>query len=236
MSTVGTINIKDHKGRVAKVRLRSITSQQGKTAIGPSGDPVKSRMVLCATAASHPSAIGEDPAEIAHELINGDPELDLRRVGMPVKKTSRVFVTEDGTIARGISAFEVKRDPSGEEKDRRERTPSMPNINVDGAPIQLIDKQALELNDLLRKFVIRRKVQLAHTDDLSYGFLFDLARYLEVMGKAVMVGGGKRGKAPLVLRRGGLPHFAFLTGHTDGDSYCITLHLSNQELKAPEED
>jgi hypothetical protein len=236
MTTVGTINITDHLGRTAKVRLRSMSRAMRRTSVDAFGRPIMSKMILAATAASIPSSISSDPQVVAESLIASDAEIDISRIMMPVKNTCRVFVTDSGEIARGVRAFDVKRSPEGEEKDRRQRVLPMPNINVDDQPVRLIDKQSFELNDLIRRFVVRRKVQLAHSDDLTYGFLFDLAKHLESSGRAVMVGAGPRGKAPLILRRGGLPHFAFLTGHTEGNSYSVVLHLSNQELKSPEVD
>ena len=35
---------------------------------------------------------------------------------------------------------------------------------------------------------------------------------------------------------GGKPYRAFLEGRVKGDSYCLLLHLTDQELKAPAKD
>ena len=51
----------------------------------------------------------------------------------------------------------------------------------------------------------------------------------------LLIAGGEKGNQPLVFRRGGLPYRGFLEGRTDGEKYMLILHLSNIELKAPEE-
>ena len=52
-----------------------------------------------------------------------------------------------------------------------------------------------------------------------------------VAGKFVLVGGGPKGVAPLVMANGGTPYRAFLEGRVDGDKYALILRLTNMELK-----
>jgi hypothetical protein len=49
----------------------------------------------------------------------------------------------------------------------------------------------------------------------------------------LLLGGGPKANQPLVFRRGSLPYRGFLEGRTRGAEYCLLLHLSNIELKAP---
>jgi hypothetical protein len=51
----------------------------------------------------------------------------------------------------------------------------------------------------------------------------------------MLVGAGPKANQPIVLRRGSVPYRGFLEGRTKGEEYCLLLHLSNMELKAPEE-
>ena len=44
------------------------------------------------------------------------------------------------------------------------------------------------------------------------------------------IGGGK-GNEPLVMNDNGRPYRAFLEGKISGNSYCLIMHLSNQEYK-----
>jgi hypothetical protein len=62
-----------------------------------------------------------------------------------------------------------------------------------------------------------------------------MARQLEAKDSLMLLGAGPKGNQPLILRRGGSPYRGFLEGRTQGDKYCLILHFSNLELKAPEE-
>ena len=46
-----------------------------------------------------------------------------------------------------------------------------------------------------------------------------------------MTMGGGKGGDPLVFSDGGKPYRGFLEGRINDKSYCLILHLSNQELK-----
>jgi hypothetical protein len=50
----------------------------------------------------------------------------------------------------------------------------------------------------------------------------------------MLLGAGPKSNQPLILRRGASPYRGFLEGRTDGEKYCLILHLSNLELRAPE--
>ncbi len=93
-----------------------------------------------------------------------------------------------------------------------------------------IDKQ-----EACRKFVFSGKVQLHHINGLTFDFLFGMAKELEEKNKLMFLGAGPKSNQPLILRRGGSPYRGFLEGRTQGDKYCLVLHFSNLELKAPKE-
>jgi len=71
-----------------------------------------------------------------------------------------------------------------------------------------------------------------HVNGLTYDFLFGMARELEESESLLLLGAGPKGNQPLVLTRGGQQFRGFLEGRTQGDRYCLILHLSNMELKA----
>ena len=81
---------------------------------------------------------------------------------------------------------------------------------------------------------IAAKLQLQHINGLTYDFLYAIAKELEQKDSLLVVGTGPKANQPLILRRGSLPYRGFLEGRTHGDEYCLLLHLSNMELKAPE--
>jgi hypothetical protein len=62
-----------------------------------------------------------------------------------------------------------------------------------------------------------------------------MAKELEDTLSLMLLGAGPKGSQPLVLTRGGQQFRGFLEGRTQGDKYCLILHLSNMELKAAPE-
>ena len=77
------------------------------------------------------------------------------------------------------------------------------------------------------------KLQVVHVNGLTYDFLVEIAKELEQKESLLLVGAGPKSNQPLVFMRGGTPYRGFLEGRTQGDSYCLILHLSNLELRAP---
>src|SRR5713226_8777668 len=107
-----------------------------------------------------------------------------------------------------------------------------PNVGTE-QPL-LWSGKLLPKRDVFNKFVIVAKLQIMHINGLTYDFLIEMARELENKDSLLVVGAGPKANQPLVLRRGALPYRGFLEGRTRGDDYCLLLHLSNIELKAPE--
>jgi hypothetical protein len=169
--------------------------------------------------------------KIADELIAGDPELDVESFGSYMRDTSRVYVNSDRQIVYGVSQVEIVRNPDGSEKARRPKKVPTPNISPE-QPLQWSGK-LLPKKEAFSKFVMVSKLQIVHVNGLTYDFLFDIARDLEKKESLLLMGAGPKSNLPLILRRGSLPYRGFLEGRTRGDEYCLLLHLSNIELKAP---
>ena len=85
-------------------------------------------------------------------------------------------------------------------------------------------------NKLYNKVVLSSKYQIKHVNGLTFDFLFNMAKDLHEKKSFMMIGGGK-GNEPIILNDGGNPFRGFLEGRIEGDSYCLILHLSNQEFK-----
>ena len=85
----------------------------------------------------------------------------------------------------------------------------------------------------MRRFVFASKLQIVHINGLTYDFLYGMAKELAEADSLMMVGGGSKGRDPLVFRRGSVPYRGFLEGRVDGEKYILLLHLSNLELKVP---
>jgi hypothetical protein len=66
---------------------------------------------------------------------------------------------------------------------------------------------------------------------LTFDFLYNISKDLHDKQSFMMIGGGK-GNEPITINDGGKPYRAFLEGKILKDSYCLIMHLSNQEYKA----
>ena len=147
--------------------------------------------------------------------------------------TSRVYINSESEIVHRVNQFEVVKNPDGSERERRvlERTQQ----NVTGEMPLRWSGVYLKRNEAVRKFIFGNKLQLTHINGLTYDFLFAMAKDLESRDSMMLVGGGAKSNEPLILRRGSVPYRGFLEGRTRGDKYLLLLHLSNLELKVPDE-
>jgi hypothetical protein len=169
---------------------------------------------------------------VAQALIDGDPEIDVESVGSFLSATSRVFVDKSNKLVHRIQQFEIVKDPQGKERERRTRAVVPQNVSGD-MPLSWTGT-FIKKTDVVRKFVFANKMQLMHINGLTYDFLYGMAKDLEEKESMMLLGGGPKSNQPLILRRGSSPYRGFLEGRTDGDKYCLLLHLSNLELKSPE--
>jgi hypothetical protein len=172
------------------------------------------------------------PDKIGDALVADDPEIDIESFGSFLRDTSRVYVNTDRLIVHGITQVEVVRNPDGTEKTRRPKKILPPNISPE-QPLFWSGK-LMPKKDVFNKFVMVAKLQVIHVNGLTYDFLYEIAQELEKKESLLLVGAGPKSNQPLIFRRGSLPYRGFLEGRTRGDEYCLLLHLSNIELKAPE--
>ncbi len=172
---------------------------------------------------------GLSAAQIGELLIKEDPEVDTNVIGRPVQLRSTVFLDVNRQPVTNFTVLEEKVLPNGELKETRPYKPTEPNIEL---PVQVAAKGGQSAADMVQKFVTHKIYQIIHTDSLSYDFLFNLCQEIHNQG-FVRLAGGLKGNEPLILRREGLPSFAYLQGKVDGKKYRCTLHLTHQELKAP---
>jgi hypothetical protein len=170
--------------------------------------------------------------KIAEALIADDPEIDMETIGSFQQDTSRVYVNPERKIVHKVQMWEVVRNPDGSERLRRPKQDHVPNVSAD-QPLRWSGK-LLPKREVFNKFVFVSKLQIVHVNGLTYDFLFEMARELEKKESLLLVGAGPKANQPLILRRGATPYRGFLEGRTRGEEYCLLLHLSNLELKAPE--
>jgi hypothetical protein len=142
-----------------------------------------------------------------------------------------VYVDTEGKIVHKVQEWEIVRNPDGTEKERRPRKAPLPNTATE-TPLRWSGK-LMKKSEVYNKYVFAAKQQIVHVNGLTYDFLYGMAKELEEKESLMLLGGGPKSNQPLVFQRGGTPYRGFLEGRTQGETYCLILHLSNLELKAP---
>jgi hypothetical protein len=233
---MGEINLSNSAGRDAAVVTQSVRAVLNVRWVDNQGRQANSVRILKSTLDRGDGALRAkfgDMNKVASALIEGDPELDLENIGRFLRETSRAYVDPDGKIVHKVAFWEVVRNPDGSERERRPR--KVLETNVAGeVPLRWSGK-FVKKDEACRKFVFSGKVQLYHINGLTYDFLFNMARELEEKNSLLLLGAGPKSNQPLILKRGGTPYRGFLEGRTQGDKYCLILHFSNLELKAPKD-
>ena len=204
--------------------------------LGHGGVPADFVRYLSATEeTSHAHLTEQHGEDYSAALVEGDPEIDVERVGMRLGESRRVFI-EGGETSTGERIrhapplfIEVLYNADGSERERREPQEVPANINEE-LPVYWTGKK-IPRADAARQFVMTRTVQIFHRDGLTYDYLFSIAQDLHKEGKVVLLGAGSKGKEPLVFQSNGTPYRGFLEGRIEGQSYKLLLHLSNMELK-----
>lgn len=230
------INIANSAGRDALIALESVRTPLRVRWIDPQGRQVENVRFLkgpidrdCEALSARFGAL----PEVGKALLDGDPEVDLENTGRVLRNTSRVYVDVDRQIVHKVHFWELVRNPDGSQRERRPRRVLDPNLAGE-QPLRWSGVY-IRREQACRKFVFSSKVQLRHTNGLTYDFLFAMARELEEKDCLMLLGAGPKSKEPLILRRGGSPYRGFLEGRTQGDKYALVLHFSDLELKTPPE-
>lgn len=229
------INLCNSVGRDAAVNMESVSVPLRVRWLDSKNRQARSVRVLKSTIDHDIDALikkYEGLENLAEQLIKDDPEINLEMTGSFLSGTSRVFIDQDAKLVHRIQQFEIIKDPFGKERDRRPRQTVQQNVSGD-MPLKWTG-MFVKKTDVVRKFVFASKMQLMHINGLTYDFLYGMAKDLEERQSMMLIGGGPKSNQPLILRRGSSPYRGFLEGRTDGDKYCLILHLSNLELKSPE--
>ena len=168
---------------------------------------------------------------LAEALVAEDPEIDMEKVGLKLEGLKKVYLTDEGKVAYGVTLNEHVFNPDGTEKEIRPESSTTGNIAVDGMPVRWTGKM-MPKADAMRRFVFKKSYQLRHVNGLTFDFLQAMAKKLSDAGAMMLVGAGAKGIGPLVMQTGGTPYRAFLEGRIQGDSYTLILRLTNLELKS----
>jgi hypothetical protein len=219
--------------RDATIAMKTLRPQQPPQR-GLPGQEVSHYRYLSATADGlHGSMQERFGADYGQALVDGDPEVGVELVGKRLGSTDRVYLSAKGDVLYASpKVVEVIYGTDGKERDRRDPEDVLGNVN-DELPVRWTGKK-LPKSEAVHSFVFRRTIQLLHVDGLTYDYLFAMAKELADEDVLLLVGGGAKGKAPLVFQDNGMPYRGFLEGRVEGEKYMLLLHLSNLELKRPE--
>ncbi len=229
------INLTDSRNRDAVVKAETTGIDETVRYVDDQGQQASTRKILKATVdhdfATLVKAHQDDAAALGAALIAGDPEVDMDICGLYLWGVSKVYVDKSDSIVYRIEQQEIVRGPDGSVREKRPR--SRPEANVDAEiPLTWTGKKIAK-EAAVRRFVFASKLQIVHINGLTYDFLYGIAKELADANSLMMLGGGSKGREPLIFRSGSVPYRGFLEGRIDGDKYLLLLHLSNLELKAP---
>ena len=227
-----TIHLANAKGRDATIGLVSIKAAPGPK-LGLPGEKLYFRRFLAATEkVTHEALVKEFGEDYSKNLIDSDPEIDIESIGMRIEQTQTVYIDGAGELMYVDPNFiEVVFNPDGTEKERREPVDTVMNVDVE-TPVRFSGR-LVSIQDAVRKFGFRRKLQLRHVDGLTFDFLYEIAKELESKESMMVIGTGAKGTSSLIFQANGRPYRGFLEGRTKDKSYRLTLHLSEMELKKP---
>ena len=170
----------------------------------------------------------EDYIKFSDKLIEEDSEIDFELFGKFIGKTDKIYTDKNLKPVYNVTVTEQILDSKGElveEKDKK-----FIKSNITGEDTVKWTGKYIPKKQLYNKVVLSSKYQLKHVNGLTFDFLFNIAKNLHEKDSFMMLGGGK-GNEPLIMNDNGKSYRAFLEGKINGNSYCLIMHLSNQEYK-----
>jgi len=227
------IHIANDKSRNSLIDFKGYLPQSNAIKVDANGAPVQNKKVIKGSSDNTIDGLkaeyGDDLEAIAQELIDGDPEINLKITGQFLGKTPRVYVNENLEVVYKVNKKEKVYDAEGNLTDERDLQQQVANILSD-EPLKWSGK-FFHIKEAYNKFVFIRTYQLFHDSGLTYDFLYNMAKELEDKQSFMLLGSGKRGVGPATFQEGGQPFRIFLEGRTKDNEYMLLMHLSNLELK-----
>ena len=229
------IKIEDSKKRDAEITFKSINSGSSINLALETGEkPTTKKVLKSSKDHSLESLIGkESPSQeeynkFSERLLEKDTEIDFELFGMFINKTDRIYTNKNNEPVFNIKVVQKINDPNG--NLIKEQKPIYLQSNINEENIVKWTGKFIPKVKLYNKVILSSKYQIKHVNGLTFDFLFNIAKLLHEKESFMIMGGGK-GDEPLVFNDGGKPYRSFLEGRIKDKSYCLILHLSNQELK-----
>jgi hypothetical protein len=228
------LHLSDADNRNSRVRFAAVRPPAPPVRVANGAPVVFRRYLAAAEGTSHDDLRQRFSEDYANALIEGDPEIDVEQVGRPIGRTNVVYLDGSGSVLRAApNVVELLMNPDGSERERRAPVDVPANVLDDAAPVRF-GKVRMKRAEAARRFAFGRTVQLLHVDGVTYDYLHAMAKSLDEADEVVVLGGGSKGREPLVFQLNGLPWRGFLEGRVDGPRYQLLLRLSNLELKTSE--
>lgn len=226
------IHIANAKGRDATVGLLSIKAREGPKMGLPNERMIFQRYLAATESTVHDALTKRFGENYAQHLLDGDPEVDMESVGLRIEHTQTVYLDGDQNLLYVEPQFiDLLLNPDGTEKERR--APIEVDMNTSAEVPVRFSGRLVPVQDAVRRFAFKRKLQLHHVDGLTFDFLHEIAKDLESQNALMVIGAGDKGTQPLIFQANGKPYRGFLEGKTKDKSYQLILHLSEMELKKP---
>ena len=228
------ISLTDQKKRDGQVSAEYPVRRPPPRYLSPDDREVHSERLIKATEGFHYEGLLKkfpDSEALARALVDGDPEIDLERVGRKLGDADRVWIRSDGTVLYAARILQVVYNPDGSEKSRVDFSDVEATVSEEGPAIPWTGR-LFDPREVVGKFVLSKKLRLRHVNGLTFDFLYDMAKTLQESGKLLLVGAGAKGASPLIFQTNGAPYRGFIEGRVEGEGYLLVLHLSNLEIKA----
>tara|TARA_B100000767_G_C19756547_1_gene533204 strand:- start:1523 stop:2230 length:708 start_codon:yes stop_codon:yes gene_type:complete len=229
------IKIEDENKRDAEITFKSVTQKNTVYLALENGiKPINKKVIKSSKEFTLENLIGklepsdEDLNNFSDKLLNEDSEIDFELFGKFINRTDRIYTDKNLNPVFNIDLTEKVFDTEGNLKD--ERKPTYLNSNISGESILRWTGKYIPKNKLYNKVVFISKYQIKHINGLTFDFLYKISKTLQDKNSFMVLGGGK-GNEPLIFNDGGKPYRGFLEGKVQDNSYCLILHLSNQEYK-----
>ena len=225
------IHIANEKKRDANVKFVSLIKESDPK-FAYKGKSIKnSRLLINSDETSEKNLIKKYKNKLAQKILEEDVDLNIDYAGKFIGDIDRIlFNSKNEILYTPPKIKEVVFNKEGKEIKKQNPKEIVPNVRDDTPPLKWTGK-FFKREDILKKFVITKSIQLRHIDGLTFQFLYDMAKTLDNKKSLMFIGGGKSGKDPLIFQTNGNPYRGFLDGRINKKQYQLILRLSNMELK-----
>ena len=225
------IHLENEKRRDANVKFVSVIKENDPKLAYKKKLVRNRRLLIGSDQTSESSLLEKYKDKLADKILDNDLDVDIELAGKFIGNTDRIlFNSKNEILYHPPKIKEVLFDKEGNEIKKQAPNEIIPNVRDDTPPLKWTGK-FFKREEIVKKFVIVKSIQLRHSDGLTFEFLYDIAKTLDDKKSLMFLGGGQSGKDPLIFQTNGSPYRGFLDGRINKSQYQLILRLSNMELK-----